>query len=72
MLVEYRSADGRWREADEVDGTTSSSGALRVSSADLARTGKSAVTAIRYTVIDVDAGRLDWNGEQASVTVSAP
>lgn len=72
LLVEYRTAAGTWQAADEVDGTTSSSGTLQVGSSDLRRTGQQAVSAIRYTVVEVDAGRLSWNGDRASVTLSAP
>jgi hypothetical protein len=72
VLVEYRTAAGTWQEADEVDGTTSSSGTLQVGSRDLRRTGQQAVAAIRYTVIEIDAERLSWNRDRASVTLSAP
>lgn len=72
VLIEYRTASGTWRESDEVEGTTSSSGTLQVGSSDLRRTGPQTVGAIRYTVIEVDAERLSWNGDRASVTMSAP
>jgi hypothetical protein len=55
-----------------VSGATTSSGTLRISTADLARSGRSAVTSIRYTVLTVDAAGLRWAGGSPSTTVSAP
>lgn len=72
VLVEYRIGSGSWREADEVDGETDGAGALSLRTDELARTGRNAVSSLRYTVVDLDAEGLSWAGGSTSVTISAP
>jgi Flp pilus assembly pilin Flp len=72
VRVEYRIDGGSWQTGQPASGATSSSGTLRVSTADLARSGRSAVTSIRYTVLTVDAAGLRWAGGSPSTTLSAP
>jgi Flp pilus assembly pilin Flp len=72
VKVEYRIDGGGWQTGQPVSGATSSSGTLQVSTADLARSGKSPVTSIRYTVTTVDAAGLRWVGGSPSTTLSAP
>lgn len=72
VRVEYRVDGGSWQTGQPVSGATTSSGTLRVSTADLARSGRSAVTSIRYTVLTVDAAGLPWVGGSPSTTLSAP
>lgn len=72
VLVEYRIGSGSWREADEVDGETDGAGVLSLRTDDLERTGRNAVSTLRYTVVDLDADGLSWAGGSTSVTISAP
>jgi Flp pilus assembly pilin Flp len=72
VRVEYRVDGGSWQTGQPVSGATTSSGTLRVTTADLARSGRSAVTSIRYTVLTVDAAGLRWVGGSPSTTLSAP
>jgi Flp pilus assembly pilin Flp len=72
VRVEYRVDGGSWQTGQPVSGSTGSSGTLQITTADLARSGRSPITSIRYTVLTVDAAGLRWVGGSPSTTLSAP
>jgi Flp pilus assembly pilin Flp len=72
VLVEYRIGSGSWQQADEIDASTTSSGTVALSTDGLARTGRNAVSSVRYTLVDLEPGSLRWSGASSSVTLAAP
>lgn len=60
-----------WKE-DTIDGETGKGGTATVDSGSLNLTSNPKVTKVEFTLVEVDADDLKWDGKQVGISASAP
>jgi hypothetical protein len=72
VAVEYRRSGDSWSSADDLSGTTTSSGALQFDSGFYRSSGGDRVDEIRFRVVSVTKPNMSWQANTSAVTANRP